>query len=360
MSLPVPVSILDRANTRVGVADASALQGTVERAVRAERLGYHRFWVAEHHAVPGIAGSAPTVLMSALASRTRTIRIGSGGVMLPNHQPIVVAEQAMTLESLFPGRIDLGLGRSVGFTPPVRAALGQDKNAMDRFEDDLDDLVHFLAGDGAITARPSVESPPPVYVLATGEGLAIAARAGLPVVIGGPALRERTDRDSTGSGRGSGPSEIVEAYRKDFRPSRWSAHPYVMAAVTAMVADTQAAARRLLLPEAWASARSRTVGAFRALEPPSAILRATPTDRERSYLDQQLSMAIAGQPAEVADELESLINFTGADELLITGTTFDVEAQAHSDELLIDILRSSASAPTPATTAAAPVVRAVV
>lgn len=351
MSLPVPVSILDRANTRVGVADSSALQGTVERAVRAERLGYHRFWVAEHHAVPGIAGSAPTVLMSALAARTRTIRIGSGGVMLPNHQPIVVAEQALTLESLFPGRIDLGLGRSVGFTPPVRAALGHDKNAMDRFEDDLDGLLIFLAGDGAITARPSVESPPPVYVLATGEGLAIAARAGLPVVIGGPALRQGTDRDSTSSGR----SEIVDAYRETFRPSRWSAQPYVIAAVSAMTADTQAEARQLVLPEAWASARSRTVGEFRALEPPSAVLQATPTDRERRYLDQQVSMAIAGQPAEVADELESLINFAGADELLITGTTFDVDAQARSDALLIEALRSGTT-PAPTALAATPVV----
>lgn len=347
MTTHPPVSILDRANIRSGSEDALALRGTVERAVRTEQLGYHRFWVAEHHAVPGIAGSAPTVLMSALAAATQTIRIGSGGVMLPNHQPLVVAEQALTLESLFPGRIDLGLGRSVGFTPPVRAALGQDKNAMDRFEDDLDALLAYLVGAGPITVRPSVASPPPVFVLATGEGLAIAARAGLPVVIGGPALTRSSANPPTARGR----SEAVEAYRDAFRPSCWSAEPYVIAAVSAMVADTAEEARRLVVPEAWASARSRTVGEFRALEPPAVIDHASATDRERRYLDQQLSSVIAGTASQVADELESLINFTDADELLITGTTFDARAQAHSDALLIDAWRSSAASPAAAATA---------
>lgn len=181
----VPVSILDRANVRES-GEAEALAATVQRAKRVEQLGYHRFWVAEHHGVPGIAGSAPTVLMAAVAAQTEKIRVGSGGVMLPSHPPLVVAEQAATLQALFPGRIDLGIGRSVGFTPAVRAALRQNNDAGDRFDADVAELMSYLTGTAPITARPYDDGATPLFVLATGKGTAVAAAAGLAVVVGGP------------------------------------------------------------------------------------------------------------------------------------------------------------------------------
>ncbi|MBM7809097.1 luciferase family oxidoreductase group 1 [Geodermatophilus bullaregiensis] len=167
------LSLLDRSRTRVGEPDAAALGGTVERAVRAERLGFDRFWVAEHHGVPGVAGAAPAVLLAAVAGRTATIRIGSAGVMLPHHQPLVVAEQFATLSAFAPGRVDLGLGRSPGFTPPVRRALRE----TDRdFAGDLDELRRYLTGTAEVTVHPQPAGAVPLYVLATGRGLQVAAR----------------------------------------------------------------------------------------------------------------------------------------------------------------------------------------
>jgi luciferase family oxidoreductase group 1 len=138
---PLRLSILDRSRTRKGETEAESLRETVRFAQQAEALGYHRFWVSEHHSVPGVAGSAPTVLAAAIGAATSTIRVGTGGVMLPNHQPLVVAEQFGVLESLFPGRIDMGLGRSVGFTNGIRRALGKDKDAADSFGAQLQELL---------------------------------------------------------------------------------------------------------------------------------------------------------------------------------------------------------------------------
>ncbi|WP_081744624.1 MsnO8 family LLM class oxidoreductase [Arthrobacter sp. H14] len=322
----IPLSILDRANARENETEVESLGTTIQRAQRAEELGYRRFWVAEHHGVPGITGSAPTVLMAALAARTDHIRIGSGGVMLPNHQPLIVAEQISTLEALYPGRIDLGIGRSVGFTSGVRNALRQDKEAADRFEEDLAELIAFLSGTASITARPRNHSRTPLFVLATGKGIDIAARAGLAVVLGGPALF-RED--------GSGGHAGLTRYRQSFQPSGWYEEPYVIASVNVAVADSTDAARELLLPEAWALARSRTRGEFPALEPADNIDGDKPTDRERSLVDDNLASSIYGTAQEVADQLENLIRFTGADELLVTGGAFDTAAQ---DARLIELL----------------------
>ncbi|WP_226381163.1 MsnO8 family LLM class oxidoreductase [Pseudonocardia oceani] len=203
---PARLSLLDRSRTRAGEPDAQALRHTVERAVRAEELGHHRFWVAEHHAVPGIASGSPPVLVAAIAARTSRIRVGSGGVMLPNHQPLVVAEQFAMLEALFPGRVDLGVGRSLGFTGPVRRALRS--TGADTFAEDLAELRSYLDGTAPVTARPRLDRPPPLFVLATGRGLAVGGDAGLPVVLGGPVL----DDDSLG--------ERLDDYRARARPGR--------------------------------------------------------------------------------------------------------------------------------------------
>lgn len=202
------LSVLDRSRTREGHSNAEALRDTVRFAQELEGLGYHRFWVSEHHGVPGVAGSAPTVLAAAVAGATRTIRVGTGGVMLPNHRPLVVAEQFGVLESLFPGRIDMGLGRSVGFTDGVRKALGRGKDDADDFEGQLDELLGWFRGTSptGVHARPAEGLTVPPFVLAMGEGAAIAARAGLPMVIGDLRNREKMQRG-------------IDHYRTHFRPS---------------------------------------------------------------------------------------------------------------------------------------------
>jgi luciferase family oxidoreductase group 1 len=338
MALPLPrISLLDRANARHGFPDAEALHRVLERAQRAEEWGYHRFWVAEHHAVPGIAGSVPAVLMAAIAARTSSIRVGSGGIMLPNHQALVVAEQAATLEALHPGRIDLGVGRSVGFTPAVRNALRAGKQDAERFEDDLFELLAYLSGAAPITARPRNESATPVFVLATGSGIDIAARAGLAVVLGGPAVF-RTDQ--------SGKLPALERYRSQFRPSRWFDKPFVMVSANVAVGASRQTARELLLPEAVALARSRSTGAFAPLAPVGPAEWTGLTVRERDAVESSLSTSVYGTAPEVRSQLEHLLAASGADELLITGGAFDVAGQSESDRLLARLF--------PATSAAAP------
>ncbi|GEO95432.1 MsnO8 family LLM class oxidoreductase [Kocuria turfanensis] len=321
----VALSLLDRASTRRGSTEAEALARVLDRAQRAEELGYHRFWVAEHHGVPGIAGSAPAVLMAAAAARTRRIRIGSGGVMLPNHQPLVVAEQAATLQALHPGRIDLGVGRSLGFTAAVRDALRTGKEAADRFGADLAELLAHLSGTAAVTARPRDHAATPVFVLATGAGVDVAARAGLAVVLGGPALFRPGPEGATA---------VLERYRERFRPSSWWPQPYVVVSANVAVAGTREAARRLLLPEARALAVSRTRGEFPPLEPAGPADPQALPDRERRLVEESLAASVHGTAPEVRAGLERLVARTGADELLVTGGAYDLEAQAESDRRL--------------------------
>ncbi|MGX5359980.1 MsnO8 family LLM class oxidoreductase [Kocuria sp. KH4] len=319
------LSLLDRAATRRGSTEAEALAHVLERAQRAEELGYHRFWVAEHHGVPGIAGSAPAVLMAAAAARTRRIRIGSGGMMLPNHQPLVVAEQAATLQALHPGRIDLGVGRSLGFTGAVRDALRTGPEAADRFGADLAELLAHLSGTAPVTARPRDHAATPVFVLATGAGVDVAARAGLAVVLGGPALHRPGP---------AGAAAVLERYRERFRPSPWWPEPHVVVSANVAVARTREAARRLLLPEARALAVSRTRGEFPPLEPAGAADPGALPERARRLVEESLAASVHGTAPEVRAGLEQLLARTGADELLVTGGAYDLRAQADSDRRL--------------------------
>ncbi|MGQ1797116.1 MsnO8 family LLM class oxidoreductase [Kocuria oceani] len=321
----IALSLLDRAATRRGSTEAETLARVLDRAQRAEELGYHRFWVAEHHGVPGIAGSAPAVLMAAAAARTRRIRIGSGGIMLPNHQPLVVAEQTATLQALHPGRIDLGVGRSLGFTGAVRDALRTGKEAADRFGDDLAELLAHLSGTAPVTARPRDHAATPVFVLATGAGVDVAARAGLAVVLGGPALFRPGPE---------GAAAVLERYRERFRPSSWWPEPHVVVSANVAVAGTREAARRLLLPEARALAASRTRGEFPALEPAGPADPEVLPDRERRLVEESLAASVHGTAPEVRAGLEQLVARTGADELLVTGGAYDLAAQADSDRRL--------------------------
>ncbi|SEG97103.1 luciferase family oxidoreductase, group 1 [Nonomuraea solani] len=311
-------SILDRSLVRQGSTPAAALRETVRFARQAEELGYHRFWVSEHHSVPGVAGSAPTVLAAAVAAATSRIRVGTGGVMLPNHRPLVVAEQFGVLEALHPGRVDMGLGRSVGFTGGIRGALGHGKDAADGFGDQLGELLGYFTGTQ--TAHPGVHAlpaeglRPQVFVLAMGAGADVAAAHGLPMVIGA----------------GSRAVDAVARYRAGFRASVWAAEPYVMVAVNVAVGATSAEAALLQLPEAWSTARSRTSGAFAPLVPAGEIAGLEMSGRERAYLEESLKGRIHGTEHEVAVALGSLVDTIGADEVLVTMNTFDLERRLDS------------------------------
>ncbi|OYN89080.1 MsnO8 family LLM class oxidoreductase [Parenemella sanctibonifatiensis] len=325
----VPVSVLDRANALAGVDQTDVLRGVIDRARRVEGLGFKRFWVAEHHGVPGIVGATPTVLMAAIAAETQKIRIGSGGVMLPNHAPLIVAEQAATLEALHPGRIDLGLGRSVGFTPAVREALRSERGAALRFGEDLRELMAFLNGTAPFTARPRNDAATPLFVLATGQGLVTAAELGLAVVVGGPSVVHREGDSHPG----------LAAYRRDFQPSPWWPEPYVIVSADVAVADSADDAERLVLPEAWSLAQSSTRGEFSPLESADEVAAkvARATDRERTRTQEHLDAALAGTPDEVAAGVQELLSYTGADEVLITGGMSDIAGQQRSDELAAEI-----------------------
>ncbi|MFG2964776.1 LLM class flavin-dependent oxidoreductase [Streptomyces sp. NPDC048288] len=322
-------SVLDRSRTREGHPPAEALRDTVALARELEALGYHRFWVSEHHGVPGVAGSAPTVLAAAVAAATRTIRVGTGGVMLPNHQSLVVAEQFGVLESLYPGRIDMGLGRSVGFTGGVRKALGRDRDDAEDFAAQLGELLGWFEGTSptGVRARPAEGLRVPPFVLAMGEGAGIAARAGLPMVIGDLRDREKMRRG-------------IDHYRDRFRPSPWAAEPYVVISGTIAVADTPEAARRLLVPEAWSMAYSRTHGSFPPLPPAESVETRPMTAKERGFYESGLTGRLAGTEEQVADELEAVLKETAADEVLVTTSTYDRTALLDSYRRLASIVRT--------------------
>lgn len=318
------LSLLDRSRTRRGEPHAAALEDTLRRAEHADRLGYHRLWTAEHHSVPGIASGSPPVLLAAAGARTHRIRLGSGGVMMPNHRPLVVAGQFAMLEAMYPGRIDLGVGRSLGFTAPVREALGVTEYDGEEFSRDITALQEFLHGRGPVTSLPVLEDPPPVFVLATGRGLQVAARLGLPVVAGGPRLL-------------ADPAPL-ERYRESFQPNATGSEPYVVISLEVMIADSRDAARELLLPEAWAMVESRETGVFDALQPPAEILRRTFRPQQVRRIENWMATTVHGAATAVAEELAELVARTGADEIMASTSTYDRDDLARADAALAELI----------------------
>ncbi len=322
-STMTPISILDRSHISQGTDAATALDQTIRRARQAEALGFNRFWVSEHHGVPGVAGAAPAVLLAAIGQQTSRIRLGSGGVMLPNHQPLIVVEQFGTLTALLPGRVDLGIGRSLGFTSAVRRALRVEHYDLDRFVADLEELVSYLDGSAPVLASPGNGVALSLFILASGGSAEVAARLGLPVVFGGPKLRD-----------GVQGSEIVDRYRAEFRPSAFATEPTVVLNCHALAADTDNDAADLALSEAWAYVDAQTQGAFLPLESPATIRTRQLTDRQRVRMEQMTADTITGTADRVVSTIADLIARTGADEVLISGGCHDPAAQLHSDQLI--------------------------
>jgi luciferase family oxidoreductase group 1 len=324
----VPLSVLDLAPVAAGTTPGDALRHTTELARRTEQLGYHRFWVAEHHNMPGIASSAPAVLLAHLAAATSTIRVGSGGVMLPNHAPLVVAEQFGTLEALHPGRIDLGIGRAPGTDQMTALALRRTMEGLsaEAFPQELQDLFGFFTGDESrqhITATPGRGDMPAVWLLgSSGFSAQLAGLLGLPFSFAHHFSAANTE-------------PALALYRKSFRPSQWLDKPYVMVAVNAICADTDERAEWLSWPSALSFLRLRS-GRPGPLPSPEEAAEYPYNHLELEFAHQRREGQAMGSPETVRHQLGELLRRTGADELMLTTLVYDISDRVHSFELIAE------------------------
>ncbi|GGY13467.1 LLM class flavin-dependent oxidoreductase [Streptomyces minutiscleroticus] len=324
-STTIPLSVLDIASVDSAGGPVAALTGTRELAAAADELGYERFWVAEHHSLHGIASSVPAVLLAAIGERTERIRVGAGGVILPNHAPYAVAESFGTLATLFPGRVDLGIGRS-GADPVLAHALRRAPN--EEFSESLGELLAFL-GDGfpdghpyqRLEALPRPPAAPRVWSLgASVRSAAEAGRRGLPYAFAHHFFNSR------------GTQEALAAYRDGFRPSRWADRPHAIVTVFTVCGETSEQARRLAYPALFPVLRLN--GASPAVPLPTAAEAEAYTwaDTERAAADALLASQAVGDPDEVRRALSDLLERTGADELMITNNVTDVKEKIRSLE----------------------------
>jgi len=318
----LPYSVLDLAPIVEGGDAGRALRCSLDLAQHAERWGYRRYWLAEHHGMPGIASAATAVVIAHVAAGTKTIRVGAGGIMLPNHAPLVIAEQFGTLESLFPGRIDLGLGRAPGTDPLTMRALRRNLDGdVDSFPDDVLELMAYFRAPRpgqAVRAVPGGGLEVPVWILGSSlYGAQLAAALGLPYAFASHFAPAQL-------------MQAIEVYRSEFRPSPQLERPYVMAGVNVIAADTdrEAAFLKTSLEQAFVNLRSGRPG---KLPPPSAEIAWGPY--ERAMLEQVLSCAAVGSPSTVRDWLNDFAARTGADELILASQIFDHEARLRSYEI---------------------------
>lgn len=319
-------SRLDRAQAIAGDSDAEALRRPIEHAQQVEGLGFERFFVAEHHGVPGIPGSQPAMLALAVAEHTDTIRVGTAGIQLPNHPPLIVAEQIGALAALHPGRIDVGVGNSVGFTQPVRDALrqGDPTELKHAYEGEVRELLDYLNGTAAVTMHPSLSEPVPVYILAGFRSIDLAARLGTGVIVGGPSILDVKDNEHH-----SGLAHYDDIHE--------GPNKHALISLDLAVADTTDAARRLILPQIVAGVLSRRTGYFGGLEHVADIDESDFTDKERKRVAEGLSSTIYGTPADVQKQLREICRYAGVDEIVVTGGMSDLAGQRRSEELLADM-----------------------
>ena len=321
----VPFSILDLSPIVEGGTAAQALARSLDLARHAEKWGYKRYWIAEHHNMPGIASAATAVVIGHVASGTSTIRVGSGGIMLPNHAPLAVAEEFGTLESLFPGRIDLGLGRAPGTDPVAARALrrGQEDSA-DTFPQDLMELQGYfrpVSPGQSVRAVPGAGLTVPIWLLGSSTFSAqLAAAFGLPF-----AFASHFAPDLLG--------DALEAYRGGFQPSASLKKPYAMAAVAVYAAETDTQAQRLFtsLQQSFVKLRRGTPG---PLPPPVDSMDGRWTEFERAGVTQAFREAIVGSPGTVAKGIGEFVRRTKVDELMVTAAIFEHEARLRSFEIV--------------------------
>jgi luciferase family oxidoreductase group 1 len=327
----IPLSVLDLVPVREGGSIADALRDSAAAAQAAEAAGYQRFWVAEHHGMNGIAGGATSVVLGHIGHATRTIRIGAGGVMLPNHNPFVIAEQFGTLDALFPGRVDLGLGRAPGADGRIAQALRKDLHrASEFFPQDVVELRALFTGDLElpVTATPGLGAQVQMWILGSSLfGASLAAQLGLPYAFASHFAPDHLDAALT-------------LYRERFRPSAALDKPHAMAAMTVIAADSDADAVWLAssLDQSFVALRSGSPG---KLKPPIHNYRANlPVSAEAMLAHTRQASAI-GSPATVRDAILKFAERTQADEIIVAGATFDPAARARSLALTAAALASA-------------------
>ncbi|GAA3864562.1 LLM class flavin-dependent oxidoreductase [Celeribacter arenosi] len=321
-------SLLDLSPVPEGKTVADALSHTVDLARMAERAGYHRFWLAEHHNMPGIASAATAVVIGHVAAQTTTLRVGAGGIMLPNHAPLIVAEQFGTLATLFGDRIDLGLGRAPGTDMKTARALRRHMAPEDSFPQDVQELIGYFeepTDAGAVRAIPGSGTKVPVWILGSSlYGAQLAAYLGLPY-----AFASHFAPDMLG--------EALSVYRATFQPSAYLQRPYAMMAAGVCVAESAAEAEYLRSSQYLAFARLRT-GNPGKLPRPSADVAAQIPAPVFAQVKQALSVSATGTPAMVRDQFESLIATYQPDELMVTGMIHDPAARIRSFEMAAEVL----------------------
>ena len=316
----IPLSVLDLAPIVEGGDAATSFRNSLDLARHAERLGYHRFWLAEHHNLPSVASAATSVLIAHVAGGTSTIRVGAGGIMLPNHSPLVIAEQFGTLASLFPGRIDLGLGRAPGSDQVTARALRRSPEAADSFPQDVLELMAYFrpAEPGqAVRAIPGAGLDVPIWILGSSLfGAQLAAAFGLPFAFAShfaPTMHE----------------QALDLYRSRFQPSEHLERPYTMLGVNVFAAESESEARRLFtsLQQAFINLRRGRPG---PLKPPSEDFDASLAPFERVMLADMLSFSVVGTREQVRAGLAGIVARTGADELMVASQIYDHAARLES------------------------------
>jgi luciferase family oxidoreductase group 1 len=340
---PVPLSVLDLAQVGSGLTATDALRASVALAKLAESRGFGRYWVAEHHSMPGVASSSPAVILAHIAAHTETIRLGSGGVMLPNHAPLVIAEQFGTLEAFAPGRIDLGLGRAPGTDGATAAALrrGDRAEGADDFPRQLAELTRFLDDDfpeghpyarihavpgpvqGSVPGGVQSAARPAIWLLgSSGFSARLAGTLGLPF-----AFAHHFSAANT--------IPALDLYRESFRPSEVLAEPYALIGVAALAADEEKDARRQVLSGALAMLRLRT-GRPGLIPSPEEAEAYEFGLAEREFVDSWMANVVHGTSGAVREGLDALARRTGADELMLTANGHTPQARLRSYELIAD------------------------
>ncbi len=331
----VEFAVLDLVPVSEGKTPADALRNARDLAQHVERWGYKRYWVAEHHNMVGIASAATSVVIGYIAGNTSTIRVGAGGIMLPNHAPMIIAEQFGTLESLYPGRIDLGLGRAPGTDRQTSVALRRDASAADHFPQDVVELQALL---GPVKPGQTIQAVPgaglnvPLWILGSSLfGAQLAAMLGLPY-----AFASHFAPDAL--------FQALNVYRTQFEPSTQAAQSYAMAGVNVIVAETDAEAHRL-----FSSVQQRFTDMFRGdrgyLKPPIDDIEMYWSPAEKSQASRMLSCSFVGSPKTVQAQLQAFIAKTGVDELMVSSAIYDHESRLRSYQLLSDIQLDSTGQP---------------
>ena len=323
----IPFSILDLAPVTEGSDTAQAFRQSLDLARLGETLGYRRYWLAEHHNMPGIASAATAVLIGHIAGGTQHIRVGAGGIMLPNHAPLQVAEQFGTLASLYPGRIDLGLGRAPGTDQPTAKALRRYFDSADAFPRDVQELLHYfepVQPGQLVRAVPGAGLDVPVWLLGSSLFSAkLSAALGLPFAFASHFAPDAMD-------------EALALYRRDFRPSARLQQPYAMLGINVVAADDDAKARRLFTTQQQSFVNLRR-GRPGLIPPPIDDIEAFWTPTERFGVEQALACAVVGSPGTVRDGIAAFIARHRPDELMITTNVFEHVARRRSYEIAAEV-----------------------